>query len=420
MRSPAAILLLVALPVLADFHEEWIRRWSEWNYARPIERKGTEAAREEIRLLSVVVPREVYARAQRSLADLRIVDDTGAEVPHLLHAFHGRREVRWRDVVAFEPSFVPGRYTQMIVDTGPQPAPHNSLELSTPDTDFFAWAEVAASDDAHNWRILRERLPLYRFREQGHAGNPVLSYPETRSRYLRVRVLLPDKQFAVTGLRVAREIVEEPERVPFDVSFTPQPGALERHSVWVADFGEFVPPVSEIDFTVREAEFHRPVSVFASDDGEFWRTVGSDAVYRIRSDGRISEQLHVRFTETAARYIRVAVFNRDDAPLQEPVLKIAGTPRRIFFRAGPARRYWLLYGNGKARKPEYELARLIPDTELRSAEAAQLGAELLRPGFAGRTDQRPWTERHPLVLWSALGLAVVVLAYLALRALRTA
>lgn len=420
MRRATALLLLLALPVLADFAEEWAQRWREWNYARPIELNRAQEASEAPRLASAIVPRELYARAQPSLADLRIVDDTGAEVPYLLHVFRGRREVRWRDAVLLEPSFVPGEYTQVILDTGPNPTPHSSLELSTPATDFFAWAQVAASDDARQWRILRERLPLYRFREPGHSGSQTLSYPETLARYLRVRIFEPGSPFAVTGGRVAQEISEEPERATFAVAFTPQPGAMERHSVWVADFGDASPPVSEIAFTVREAEFHRSVSIYASDDGESWRLVGSEAIYRIQRGGQISEQLRVRFPETAARYIRVAVFNRDDPPLQDPTLEIAGTPRRVFFRAAPERRYWLLYGNRNARKPEYELARLISDTELRGAEQAQLGAELLRPGFAEFAGQRPWTERHPMVLWSALALVVVVLGYLAIRSLRAA
>jgi hypothetical protein len=35
------------------------------------------------------------------------------------------------------------------------------------------------------------------------------------------------------------------------------------------------------------------------------------------------------------------------------------------------------------------------------------------------TDPRPFTERHPNLLWLALAIAVVLLSYAALRALRT-
>jgi hypothetical protein len=44
-----------------------------------------------------------------------------------------------------------------------------------------------------------------------------------------------------------------------------------------------------------------------------------------------------------------------------------------------------------------------------------LGAEEVTSNYA---DPRPFTERHPNLLWIALGLAVVLLGSVALRALR--
>jgi hypothetical protein len=45
-----------------------------------------------------------------------------------------------------------------------------------------------------------------------------------------------------------------------------------------------------------------------------------------------------------------------------------------------------------------------------------LGPEEITSNYA---DPRPFTERHPNLLWVALGLAIVLLGYAALRALRT-
>jgi hypothetical protein len=55
-----------------------------------------------------------------------------------------------------------------------------------------------------------------------------------------------------------------------------------------------------------------------------------------------------------------------------------------------------------------------------SPAQAKLGPGSHNPEYAGRPDDRPWSERHTAILWTAMLLAVVALATLALRGLRTA
>ena len=42
------------------------------------------------------------------------------------------------------------------------------------------------------------------------------------------------------------------------------------------------------------------------------------------------------------------------------------------------------------------------------------------PQYAGRPDDRPWSERHTFVLWAAMVLAVVILGALAIKGLKGA
>jgi hypothetical protein len=76
----------------------------------------------------------------------------------------------------------------------------------------------------------------------------------------------------------------------------------------------------------------------------------------------------------------------------------------------------LLYGNSRIKAPEYELARLTAREELEVAFSGSLGEAEINSAYVS---PEPWSERHPVVLWVALGLAVAVLGWLALRSLRT-
>jgi hypothetical protein len=52
-----------------------------------------------------------------------------------------------------------------------------------------------------------------------------------------------------------------------------------------------------------------------------------------------------------------------------------------------------------------------------AAPTVEPGPEELTSNYA---DPRPFTERHPTLLWVALAVAIILLAFTALRTLRTA
>jgi hypothetical protein len=78
----------------------------------------------------------------------------------------------------------------------------------------------------------------------------------------------------------------------------------------------------------------------------------------------------------------------------------------------------LYYGDEKAAMPIYDYAKLFQQDK--NATIAQLEAETTNAAYTGRPDDRPWSERHPEVLWVAIVAAVLVLGGLAVRSLRSA
>lgn len=387
--------------------------WKNWQYSRAVEVEPTARPR----LVGAVIPPEVYARARVGLADLRLIDDRSNEVPYLLRIRQGRASRAWREVRIQDTGFYPGRYTQAVVDVGAKQPLHNSLQVETSEKNFFAWVELAASEDSQDWRIARERAPIYRFEENGLPGNQKISYPVTHARYLRLRILEGSRPFEVKTARVAHEVVEEPERAPFGSSLVADAAAPAEQGRWVTDLGAVAVPVSEVRFEVEQREFHRPVQVSVSQDGQTWELAGTGEIYRysVAPAGPSQESLRVTFSESSGRYWRVTVFNRNDAPLATVRLELYATPRRLVWRQEPGVTYRLLYGNSRVKPPEYELARLTDAKALESLAVARLAAEEFNPGYV---DPQPWTERHPVVLWVALGLAVAVLTVLSLQALR--
>jgi Protein of unknown function (DUF3999) len=391
--------------------------WQAWQYSRRIiSQTGTESS-----LVRVVLPMEIYAHAQVDLDDLRLIDDVGGEVPFVLHAMQGRQAREWRKAPLTDVGFVPGRYTHVIVDAGKRQEQHNLLELHFDEADFFSWVEIAASDDRTTWRLIRDRAPLYRFRDDGVERVPNLSYPQTHARWLRVRILDKDKKLLPRQGRVAYEVVEPAERTQAPVIFTKVEPLPLRGSQWQADLGDAQIPLSAVRFEATQSEFHRAVRISTSVDGTHWTTRCHGDIYRYRSAGEATGEIRDRTSleitcpEAQARFWRVTVLDRNDVPIVglRPIPE--QVTRSVVFRQDPSHSYRVLYGHNRAQAAQYELGRLLSSGDLKTAVNSQLGPEELN---RNHVSAEPWTERHPILLWTALLIVVAVLGVQAVRAIR--
>jgi len=92
--------------------------------------------------------------------------------------------------------------------------------------------------------------------------------------------------------------------------------------------------------------------------------------------------------------------------------------RRLYFDVPAQAELTLYYGDEKLEQPVYDYSKLF--LRDKTPVPAQLGPEVSNPAYTGRPDDRPWSERHPVVLWTAIIVAVVTLGGVALRSMRGA
>ena len=416
-RRLVASGVLIAAACACTFAADLPSEWRAWRYSRSIQTSPTTTSV----YCSAHVASGVFPHAKNSLADLRIIDESGAEVPYSLTSEDAGIKKQSRSVVLLENSYFPGQYTQVLLDLGKQAAFHNAVKIFTPESNFINWVEVAASDDAHVWRIVKARAPISRFRQENLEGNQTIRYSQNNARYLRLHIMQTAQQFPVTAAEIsfsgeAVEMVRE--AVP--VSLIPDSSALKSVTRWNADFDSAEYPVSEIVFDTPQAEFFRAVRVQTSGDAKEWSLACAGEIYRYKVGDKLEESLRVPVSRSygaaGSRYWRVEVLNQNDTTLAGVSARLLMQSRRAFFEQKPGHTYRLLYGNARAEAPSYDLGRLLNVSGFKSTPAlVEIGPEELTGNY---TDSRPFTERHPNVLWVALGVAVLLLAYAALRALK--
>jgi hypothetical protein len=401
----ASLALIVATPPVA-LSNAWVH-WQAW---RTIDVSPTA----QQQLVRFQLPVAVYGSAQLDLADLRVIDDTGHEVPFVVDSAWPRPLQLWSYATLSDTGFVPGRYTQVVADAGSDRVLHNTLKLVIPESesDFFEWVAVDASDDRSTWRVVRERAPIFRFRADGLAGQQVVTFPDTSSRWLRVRILDGQRRFSIDGVTLSHGAENFVELQPLSASVTLDTQSTERKSVWDADLGIKDVPVTSISFAAVQPAFHRPITVSASDDGVSWTEVTEGDIYRESG----AEQLSVEVPGGRGRYWRVTVFNRNDAPIDGLRVRLLTTPQYVVFRQEPGRSYFLIYGNSRAAAPEYDFATLTSRAQRDAAPVVAVGAEAKNAAYQS---PEPWTEQHGWVMWVALLAAVVVIGTLAIRSMRS-
>jgi hypothetical protein len=140
-------------------------------------------------------------------------------------------------------------------------------------------------------------------------------------------------------------------------------------------------------------------------------------VHRVEEGRRIDEERLSVYTpawtpDDPTRWT-VKVENGDDPPIAWGTVRLEMVRRNLCFDAAAGGAYTLYYGDPAIASPQYDYARLFAAQP--GAAAGRLGPERANLEFQPRPDERPFTERHPALLWIALGAVVLLLGIVALR-----
>jgi hypothetical protein len=179
-------------------------------------------------------------------------------------------------------------------------------------------------------------------------------------------------------------------------------------------------PVERVAFTIDAAQgnFQREMDV-QSDKG-FSAGAGEISRVHLRRGGETIDVERTWLTVSAAGegQLRAVIHNGDDAPLKISRARLQQHERRIYFDSDAGTPLALYYGDDKLNAPVYDYAKLFQIDP--NASQMQMGAEEANVFYTGRPDDRPWSERHPGVLWAAILAAVLILGGIAARSFKAA
>jgi hypothetical protein len=371
------------------------------------------------------LPLPLLDKATESLSDLRLVDADNREIPFAVRIRREIDEQREIGATLFNAATV-GSAAEVSVDVGEGGGEHNEVEIQTSGSNFRRRVNIEGSDTGREWRVLRNDAVIFGFTSNNSSvDSSRVSYPTSRYRYLRIRVLsdeMIDKSAPmITGAKVMMSILQKGELATWAVAVPSYDLFRNRGahaSSWTIDLGGRV-PCSQLSLGIQDQSFSRPFQVEVIDDPDNVRVVANGGITR-----RVNEEAKpvvITFEqEEYARKLRLMITDYSNQTLTINSIEASAPARQMIFELKqpavlPLR---VFAGNANAPAPHYDYENEVAALLSKPPTEVNLGSVVSNPSFV--PEPLPLTERVPWLIYLVLAASSLALGWILFNLARTA
>jgi hypothetical protein len=360
-----------------------------------------------------LVDGEIWSRSRPDLGDMRIYDGE-RQVQYALSEQRGDTSVKEETARILNLGSV-GEHTEFDLDME-QAAEYDRVRLDLDAKNFVATVSLTGNNALG--QATGTKLPsatLYDFTRTTLGSNLVLKLPASSFRYLHVSISPGISPQQVKGATVYN--LQETKTIWSTMGSCGPPTQTQRNTEIICQLPPKV-PLDRIHFQVDPGQVNFRRTVNLMDSSRRYLTGGEITRVRLNRAGTttVSEEMDVQIRGQNANQLVIAVDNGDNPPLAIAGVQLLAIERRVYFDPQEKSSLKLFYGDDKLEPPVYDYARFLHVDP--AAVRAELGPGTPNDAYRMRPDSRPWSERHNVVLWLAMLLAVVVLTSLAIRGLK--
>lgn len=372
----AAVLALVAAASAAG----------EWRVEREI-----SGAAETTVVAAVALDAHVYANSLPDLADVRVFNQAGREVPRVIlperdYTFEERHTQRAARITRLEPLAEGGLAVECELERT-NAMSLTQVRLSTPLRNYEQTVTVFVPGPEGAWRPLKAAEPLFDYSRYADVSKETVDLPAVTNRQFRLVIGQADDQVFSSYTSLTEELAggQTTQRLfkrysvesrPFRIDAVTfrdterqavantkreervaargvavEEDAGQKATLLTLEAGRY--PVIGIEVAPEQQNFERRVTVEAPAPGG-WRKIREGRVMRSRLPGVAPEErLEVALDETRAERLRVRIHNDDNPPLTfgDGGLSLVLHRYRVAFIAEKGGRYRLVYGNPEIQAP---------------------------------------------------------------------
>jgi hypothetical protein len=411
VRLLAALILLLAGAASPNIRY--------FQYERPIQNVPQQPAQ-----ACLVLDPTIFAHSSIGLSDLRLYRDR-TETPYLIQTSAPISAPTEQTIAALN---LGSRGGKVVFDAAMPTGAYADLQLKIAARDFIATVAVTGSQHQTGPATKIGAYTVFDLTRQRLGRSTVLHLPTSDFHFLHFMVSGLLKPEEISGLAVQQASAAKPAYVT--VAETSQI-AHKGHSTLIELTVPAHVPVDRITITPPSApsNFSRDAIIAAAEISTTPASEGSLPpqsytssgnllrVHVIQDDHRIDQENlqldspHEVF-ENPAKWT-ISIDNGDDAPLLPTSVRLEMFERDICFQSSPGN-YMLYFGDPALSEPRYDIGQFLV---IHPTTAAHVSAapEQQNPELQPRPDERPFTEKHPALLWIALSLVILLLGIIALR-----
>jgi hypothetical protein len=382
---------------------------SEYNYK--IELKGVTNDWHRI-----VLPNSVFEELDTSLNDIRIFGITAEndtiEVPYLLKIKSEKIKnttIRFRKInESFNAS---GHFFTFEI---PSETPVNIIKLDFEQQNFDWRVQLDGSQDNKEWftiskdyRILsiNNNLSSYQFSR--------ISFPDSKYRYYRVFIETKDKPILNSATIDFKE-TKEADFQNYEISkFQSSRNSATKKTEIEITLKERI-AVSLIKLNVEDSfDYYRPITIqYLTDSVETEK--GWKSNYQTLSTNTLSsiEESSFRFKSRLLQKLKIIIYDGDNQPLAINSVETKGYMHELIGRFTQPAEFYLVYGNDKPMKANYDIAKFANNIPEKSTEL-----QLMQPQLIEKTATNSMGPlfKNKIWLWLMMGLIILILGYFSLK-----
>jgi hypothetical protein len=422
-----AFAVLFAVPTLGQFDA---KNW-QW--------RARVAAPARSGVVGLPLDGMVYDVLLNSPQDLRVVHSDGSLVPHAVRC--GRASAATatvsRPVRLINRTFADG-HSRAVLDFG-QRVLKNKFQIVLSGQNYLRKAMIEGGDNQTSWETLGENLLLFDVQtpEESHHSDTVV-VPENNFRYLRLTIENSTNETEPVVIQGVNAFYEEPAGDPQldEVPIVRRNFAQDEKATTTTltlDLGFQNLPLQNLALTITDASFQRSYriagrntlthKVYRRAEEEWraqeietpWSLVAQGTFQRRMVEGRRIESTDVMIPQAAFRYLQITINNGDDAPLDIRNVTVLRRTCSLIFESSPDAAYWLYGGNDAATSPNYDFAKTLKVENIEEIPRITIGTlEMLHTA----PPSIPWSEQHSDVLMGILAVAVLLMLWMIVPALR--
>ena len=302
--------------------------------------------------------------------------------------------------------------TSYVIDAREIAPPLSGLQLHWADgaPEFSGGVRIEASDDLGSWRVVKSDAPvIHLFTGGSELTQSLLEFPATKARFWRLTWVGKTAPFEITSVSA---------QVPLDQPIAPQSTVTAGGSRVAGKENELSfdldakLPVTQLNLVLPESNSVLKVQLLSrARTTDPWRSVTQGEFYRVSAGSSDHSNEPIRIPTDTDRFW-LARQTQPAGPIGEVRLQATWDVMDLAFLAQGPGPFVLAYGNASADSSGVALEPLIKGVTVVAARAGPSyvlgGPERLRPP----PTTAPW---RMAALWSALGLGVLVLAWMAYR-----